>query len=90
MSGVKNNMAALNDYLFASLDRITNEDLQGEELEQEIKRTETVAKVAQTIVSNGELALRAQKVMYDCGSTAQVEIPLLGITNQETQKKTKI
>ncbi len=89
MAEVKNNMAALNDFLFQSLERITNDDLQGDELELEIKRAEVVTKVAQSIVSNGELALKAQKLMYDCGSAAQVEIPLLGITDENMQKKTK-
>ena len=58
---MKNILTDLNEYLFDTLDRITNDDLSDEKLEQEIKRTETVVKVAKEIIDNGTLALQAMK-----------------------------
>lgn len=86
---MKNTLTDLNNYLFEAIERLNDDSLDPEALEKEIKRSETVTKVAQTIIENGEMAIRAQKVMYEYGSGGQVEMPLLGITEKETQKKTK-
>lgn len=86
---MKNTLTDLNNYLFEAIERLNDDSLDPEALEKEIKRSEAVTKVAQTIIENGEMAIRAQKVMYEYGSGGQVEMPLLGITEKETQKKTK-
>lgn len=86
---MKNTLTDLNNYLFEAIERLNDDSLDPEALEKEIRRSEAVTKVAQTIIENGEMAIRAQKVMYEYGNGGQVEIPLLGITEKETQKKTK-
>lgn len=53
-----------------------------EELDKEIKRSESVNKIAKTIIDNGNLALQAKKHFDEYGSGEDVEIPLLGITNK--------
>ena len=58
---MRNNLSALNDYLFESIERIQNDDLSENDLEREIKRAEAVTEVAKVIVQNGELALKAMK-----------------------------
>lgn len=55
-------LAALNDMLFDQLERITNDDLDDETIEKEIKRTKMITAVSNQIVSNAELELRAIKV----------------------------
>lgn len=55
----KQNLGDLNGYLFEALDTISNPDLSGDELKAEIDRARTVSKLAQSIISNGNLALRA-------------------------------
>ena len=59
--GVKNKLIDLNDHLFEQLERLNDENLKGEELEEEIQRSKSVTDVAQTIINNGELMLKAQK-----------------------------
>ena len=86
---MKNTLTDLNNYLFEAIERLNDDSLDPDDLEKEIRRSEAVTKVAQTIIENGEMAIRAQKVMYEYGHGGQVEIPLLGITEKETQKKTK-
>ena len=68
---MKNTLTDLNNYLFESLERIMDDDLSAEELDKEIKRSEAVTSVARTIISNGDLALRAMKHAedYNVGGT---------------------
>ena len=64
---MRNNLSALNDYLFESIERIMDDDLSGEVLEEEIKRAEMVTDVAKVIIQNGELALKAMKQVNEYG-----------------------
>lgn len=72
----------LNEYLFQELDRLTNEDLSAEELDKEIKRSDSLQKVAKTIIDNGTLALHAKKYLDEYGQGDNVELPLIGITEK--------
>lgn len=79
---MKNKLSDLNNYLFESIERLMDDELSDEELEREIKRSETVQKVAKTIIDNGALALQAQKHFDEYGIQTQVEMPLLGVTDK--------
>lgn len=79
---MKNTLSDLNNYLFESIERLLDDDLSDEDLEKEIKRSETVQKVAKTIIDNGALALQAQKHFDEYGIETRVEIPLLGVTDK--------
>lgn len=72
----------LNELLFEQLERITNDDLSEEELEKEIKRSESVQKIAKTIIDNGNLALQAKKHLDEYGNGDNIELPLLGRTDK--------
>lgn len=61
----------LNEYLFLSLDRITNDSLSDDQLEMEIKRAASVTKIAQTIINNGNLALNAMNSINEYGFNAK-------------------
>lgn len=76
---MKNTLSDLNNYLFEQLERLNDDELTEEELEKEIKRSETVTKVAKTIIDNGQLALQTKKHLDEYGQGAKCEIPLLGI-----------
>ena len=52
---MKNTLSDLNNHLFAQLERLGDEDLKGENLEEEIKRAETITKVSSQIIANGAL-----------------------------------
>ena len=78
---MKNTLADLNNYLFESIERL-NDDLDSEQLDKEIKRSEAVQKIAKTIIDNGSLALQAQKHFDEYGVETKVEMPLLGISNK--------
>ena len=75
---MKSDLNAVNEYLFSSLEALTNDDLKGEDLDREIRRNTAVQKIAQTIIEGGELALKAKKFQLEYSSTGNTSIPLLG------------
>lgn len=79
---MKNTLTDLNNYLFESIERLNDDELNSEELEREIKRSEAVQKIAKTIIDNGALALSAKKHFDEYGIETSVEVPLLGLTSK--------
>lgn len=72
---MKNTLGDLNNHLFAQLEKLNDDDLNGEELESEIKRSEAMAKIADQIIKNGELQFKAMKHMDEYGYERQKAIP---------------
>ena len=64
---MKNKLIDLNDHLFEQLERLNDEDLKGEELETEMNRAKAIAGIAQTIINNGDLMLKAHKQYEEYG-----------------------
>lgn len=62
---MKNKLIDLNNHLFAEIERLSDEDLKGDELTQEIMRAKAVSNVATQIISNGRLALKAAEAIND-------------------------
>lgn len=58
---MRNTLGDLNNHLFAQLERLSDEDLKGQKLTEEIERARAITSVANQIVSNGSLVLQAQK-----------------------------
>lgn len=79
---MRNTMTDLNNYLFESIERLNDDNLNDEQLEREIKRSEAVQKIANTIIANGNLALQAKKHLDNYGKGEGIEIPMLGITSK--------
>jgi len=62
---VRNTLGDLNNHLFAQLERLSDEDVKGDELKQEINRSKAIMGVAKNIIDNGSLVLESQKFMDD-------------------------
>jgi hypothetical protein len=58
---MRNTLGDLNNHLFAQLERLSDEDLKGDKLTEEIERAKSVTSVANQIISNGSLVLQAQR-----------------------------
>lgn len=71
---MKNTLGDLNNHLFAQLERLGDEELTEEELIREINRSKAITDVANQIVSNGSLVLKA-KMAYDETFDANKEKP---------------
>jgi hypothetical protein len=75
---MKNKLTDLNDHLFAQLERLTNEDLSPEQIEVEVRRTDAVVAIADQIVGNAELALKAARLYADHGDKILPMLPQVG------------
>jgi hypothetical protein len=73
---VKNKLSDLNDHLFAQLERLSDEDITGDQLLLEMERTKSITAVARELIAVGELALDAEKAVAD--GLIRRSLPLLG------------
>ena len=60
-----NTLSDLNTKLFEQLNNLSKENISSEELEKEMARSESMIKIANVIINNGDLALRAAKFKDD-------------------------
>lgn len=58
---MRNNLTDLNNHLFEQIERLNDEELQGEALKEEINRSKAIENVAKQIINNGRLVLDSQK-----------------------------
>jgi len=72
---MKNTLGDLNNHLFAQLEKLTNEELIGDELDVEIKRAETMAKLSEQIIKTGELQFKAMVHMDEYGYERKKLVP---------------
>lgn len=69
---MKNTLGDLNNHLFAQLERLSDEDLDIEQLNKEIQRSKAISDVASKIIDNANVVLAAQKLkvgMIDIDNT---------------------
>lgn len=71
---MKNTLGDLNNHLFAQLERLGEEETKGEDLKEEITRAHAVTDVAKQIIANGNLVLKAKKLVDD-KMDADTELP---------------
>lgn len=64
---MKNKLIDLNNHLFAQIERLSDEDIVGDKLKEEISRSHAINNVAKQIINNGRLALDAQLAAQDLG-----------------------
>lgn len=70
----KNKLLDLNNHLFEVLERINDDELQGEKLQEEIARAKTITQIGNTIISNASLALEAKKYKDEFGRGATLPL----------------
>lgn len=61
------NLEQLNEILFDQLEKLQNDSMSDDELEREIKKAESVTKIANTVINNGRLALDVIKSREEYG-----------------------
>lgn len=56
---MKNKLEDLNNHLFEALERLNDENLTGEQLKNEIRRSDAITKIGSVIVANAAMQLKA-------------------------------
>ena len=79
MSKTHNKLSDLNNHLFEELERLNDESLTGDALQEERERAKSMANIAQTIINNGELALKAVKHFDEYGKEKVPDIQLIAV-----------
>ena len=72
---MKNKLTDLNDHLFAQLERLSDEELDGDDLKQEISRGKAVAALASQITETARLRVGVAKMRVQHGATVAGLLP---------------
>lgn len=77
---MKNKLSDLNNHLFMQLERLSDEELTADRLDVEAKRSEALVAIAEQIIRNADLHLRAGKIASDFGTdpTAYLQVAANG------------
>lgn len=58
---MKNTLGDLNNHLFAQLEKLGDDDLTGEELESELKRTDAICDISEQIIKKRRTAVQGNE-----------------------------
>lgn len=75
---MKNRLSDLNNHLFAQLERLSEEGMSAEQIERESQRTDAIVSVAEQIVRNANLQLKAATIIANHGDRFIPMLPALG------------
>jgi hypothetical protein len=74
---MKNKLADLNNHLFAQLERLSEENLTAEQIEQEVRRTDAIVHVSEQIVRNADLQLKAVTILANHGERFRSHLTMI-------------
>ena len=74
---MKNTLLDLNNYLFEQIERLNDDELTDDQLDRELKKTDSIVKISEKIIENGELAFKTMKHMDEYGYGQQRTIPTM-------------
>jgi hypothetical protein len=81
----KNKLADLNDHLFAQLERLADEELTPEQIDQESKRGAAIIGIADQIIKNAGLQIQAAKLLSEHGYDPSPHLPAVEGGNKPRQ-----
>ena len=72
---MQNTLGDLNNHLFAQLERLGNEELEGDKLKEEILRAKAVTDIAGEIIDNANTVLNVMKFQTETLGRSNVSVP---------------
>lgn len=79
---MRNKSTDLNNHLFEMLERLNDDEVIGDKLEEEIQRAKAITDVSKSIIENAKLSLDAAKLTAEY--SGRVVIPdMIGVGNGE-------
>lgn len=79
---MKNKLTDLNNHLFAQLERLSDEDLTAEQIEQECQRADAIVAVSDQILRGANTQLKAATLIANHGDRFIKMLPAIGGTDQ--------
>jgi hypothetical protein len=64
---MQNKLSDLNNTLFELMERLNDDDLKGEALEEQLKKTNAISGIAGRIIQNAAVVIKGAKAMDDLG-----------------------
>lgn len=74
---MKNRLSDLNNHLFAQLERLGEEGLTAERIDQEAKRADAIVALSDQLVNTARLQLQAVKIIADHGDRFKHQLTML-------------
>ncbi|MCO6050887.1 hypothetical protein NGM99_13970 [Mesorhizobium sp. RP14(2022)] len=74
---MKNRLVDLNNHLFSQLERLTDEAMTAEQIEQEVKRSDAIVAVSEQIIRNADLSLKAVSLVATHGDRFAQALPMM-------------
>jgi hypothetical protein len=82
----KSKLSDLNDHLFIALERLNDDDLSSEQIENESKRAEAIIGISNQIINNAKITIDALKLISN-GNFTTNELPeTFGLINKMNKK----
>lgn len=81
---MKNKLTDLNDHLFAQMERLSEEDLSADQIEQECKRADAIVAVSDQILQGASTQLKAATLIANHGDRFGKMLPSIGGTQEAT------
>jgi phosphoribosylpyrophosphate synthetase len=72
---MKNRLIDLNDHLFAQMERLSDEELSPEKIDQEVKRAEAIVLIGDQIIRTADTTLKAAKLVAEHGDKMKTMLP---------------
>lgn len=80
---MKNKLSDLTDHLFAQMDRLSDDKLTPEQIEQEVKRAGSMIGISDQIISTASLQLKAVDLVAKHGDRFIKQLPMIEDGNVE-------
>lgn len=74
---MKNRLLDLNNHLFSQLERLTDEGMSSEQIDQEVKRSDAIVSVSEQIIRNADLSLKAVALVAVHGDRFASALPMI-------------
>ena len=72
---MKNTLGDLNNHLFMQLERLNEEELKGEKLQEEVLRSKAITDIAKNIIDNSRIVLESEKFKAEVLGRSNCECP---------------
>lgn len=74
---MKNRLLDLNNHLFSQIERLADEGMTSEQIEQEVKRADAIVAVSEQIIRNSDLTLKAATLVANHGDRFKPMLPTI-------------